>query len=265
MQARQANQTIDEFFARLRRASERILLLDYDGTLAPFQVDPAAATPYPGVVERLDAIMSQGRTRVVIVSGRWTRRLIPLLGLRRLPEIWGSHGWERLKTNGDYDTARIREPELQALVAADDWIADIEALGGRCERKPASIAVHWRGLDNAQIVEIRARLFERWIEIERREGLTWHDFDGGIELRAGGRDKGFVVDTVLAECAAGAAVAYLGDDTTDEDAFKALRGRGLGVLVRPQYRATAADVWLRPPQELLAFLERWHASLEGDE
>jgi len=54
------------------------------------------------------------------------------------------------------------------------------------------------------------------------------------------------------------AAAYLGDDTTDEDAFKAIRGRGIGVLVRPQFHATAADFWLKPPEELLEFLERWH-------
>jgi trehalose-6-phosphatase len=56
------------------------------------------------------------------------------------------------------------------------------------------------------------------------------------------------------------AAAYLGDDATDEDAFKAIRGRGIGVLVRPQFRATAADFWLKPPEELLEFLERWHAT-----
>jgi trehalose-phosphatase len=257
MQAQPVHPMIDDFFARLRRATERVLLLDYDGTLAPFHVDPARAFPYPGVVGRLDAIMARGNTRVVIVSGRWTRRLIPLLGLKQLPEIWGAHGWERLKTNGDYDTARIREPELRALVDTDDWVAEIEALGARCERKPASVAVHWRGLDAAPVAAIRARVSERWEETGRHAGLAWHDFDGGIELRAGGRHKGFVVDTVLGECARDAAAAYLGDDATDEDAFRALRGRGLAVLVRPEHRPTAADVWIKPPAELLAFLDRW--------
>jgi trehalose 6-phosphate phosphatase len=56
------------------------------------------------------------------------------------------------------------------------------------------------------------------------------------------------------------AVAYLGDDRTDEDAFMALRGRGLAVLVRPDLRATAAEVWIRPPDELLLFLQRWEQS-----
>jgi len=49
----------------------------------------------------------------------------------------------------------------------------------------------------------------------------------------------------------------LGDDRTDEDAFKSIKGRGLGVLVREAFRPTYADVWIKPPEELLAFLARW--------
>ena len=52
-------------------------------------------------------------------------------------------------------------------------------------------------------------------------------------------------------------MAYLGDDLTDEAAFRALDERGLGVLVRPKLRATSADIWIRPPEELLDFLRSW--------
>ncbi len=51
--------------------------------------------------------------------------------------------------------------------------------------------------------------------------------------------------------------AYLGDDRTDEDAFCALQGRGLNVLVRRERRPTAADLWLEPPEDLLWFLRHW--------
>ena len=52
-------------------------------------------------------------------------------------------------------------------------------------------------------------------------------------------------------------MAYLGDDLTDEDAFRAVATRGLGILVRQELRKTAAVAWLRPPEELLDFLHRW--------
>src|SRR3990172_9355510 len=78
-----------------------------------------------------------------------------LLGLKRAPETWGSHGWERLQPHGEYNVGRITPSALEVLVTADEWIAEIEALGGRCECKPAALAFHWRGLDNARIARIR--------------------------------------------------------------------------------------------------------------
>ncbi len=255
--------TLEDFFRSLRAAPARALLLDYDGTLAPFHVRPAEARPYPGVREILDALIEDGGTRVVIVSGRWSRDLVPLLGLKRLPEIWGSHGWEQLKPNGEYETARIREDALRHLVEADTWAAEIETMGGRCELKPGGLAIHWRGLDAGKIASICEHVNQNWHLQEMGKNLVWHDFDGGIELRAPGRDKGYAVDAVLAEMPAHTATAYLGDDVTDDDAFQAIRGRGIGVLVRPEFRASRADFWLRPPQELLDFLRRWQAVTGG--
>jgi trehalose-6-phosphatase len=55
-------------------------------------------------------------------------------------------------------------------------------------------------------------------------------------------------------------VAYLGDDLTDEDAFAAVGDRGLSFLVRGEARASNARYWLRPPEELLEFLDGWLAS-----
>jgi trehalose 6-phosphate phosphatase len=55
----------------------------------------------------------------------------------------------------------------------------------------------------------------------------------------------------------------LGDDLTDEDAFQVLEGRGLSILVRAAYRETIARAWLRPPQELIAFLEQWRSDVGG--
>jgi trehalose-phosphatase len=254
---------LEDFFRRLRTAPERVLLFDYDGTLAPFRIRTDEALPYPGVRDILDAIMESGHTRLVIVSGRWTRDLQPLLGLKRLPEIWGSHGWEQLKPDGQYAVAHMDEAALRHLVEADDWTAEVEARGGRCEMKPGGLAIHWRGLAPGQVREIREHVFQNWHIQEMHKALVWHDFDGGIELRVPGRHKGFVVDAVLSEMGRETTAAYLGDDTTDEDAFMAIRGRGIGVLVRPQFRTTAADFWLKPPEELLEFLERWQATGGG--
>ncbi|MDF1536007.1 MAG: trehalose-phosphatase [bacterium] len=245
-----------KFWEDLKAARSKVLFLDYDGTLAPFRENRREATPYPGVREILEKILESGVCRVVLISGRWTKDLPPLLGLKKLPEIWGSHGLERLFPNGRYEVAALSEEEIRGLAEADGLITEA-GLGRHSEQKPGCRALHWRGLDKNARDRLISRIEEKLAPLARKTGLVLKEFDGGLELRAPGRDKGDAVQTVLTEEGPGAACAYLGDDLTDEDAFKALGGRGLGILVREQWRPTAASAWLQPPWELIRFLERW--------
>jgi trehalose-phosphatase len=90
------------------------------------------------------------------------------------------------------------------------------------------------------------------------------EFDGGLELRARTCTKGDAVRTIVSEVSPEVPIAYLGDDITDEDAFRVLNDRGLTVLVRPMYRFTAAQMWLRPPGELIQFFADWVRASGGD-
>src|SRR5262249_44260864 len=131
-----------------------------------------------------------------------------------------------------------------------------EGIEDRLETKPRSIAVHWRGLepdDRAQVYLAAMRVFELF----SGEGTRIMQFDGGVELVMGQQDKGDAVRAVLREAPQDCSVAYLGDDVTDEDAFRAIQGIGLGVLVRDCFRPTEATCWLRPPDELIEFLTGW--------
>jgi len=248
---------LDAFFENLAQARTRVLLLDYDGTLAPFVVRPERAFPYPGVGEELESLMDGGGTRVVIVSGRKLDDLLPLLPWRRRPELWGTHGWERLLPDGSRHVAdpgnEIRERLAQAQERARELLRD----GARIEIKPAAVALHWRGLPALAVAKVREGAQRAWGELAGAGGVELLGFDGGLELRALGFNKQHAVKTVLSETPGGASVAYLGDDLTDEDAFALVKLQGLAVLVRPELRETRADVWIRPPRELLAFFRRW--------
>ncbi|MCC6203172.1 MAG: trehalose-phosphatase [Gammaproteobacteria bacterium] len=248
---------IDAFFVLLRRARRRVLMLDYDGTLAPFHINPARAVPYPGIKALLARLMAQAGTRLVIVSGRWIQDLVPLLGLEQLPEIWGSHGWERRQANGAYTGASLDLEMRKIFEEASAAVAVTEALGARIERKPTCLAVHWRGLPAVTTHRIKDRVCENWTRMASDERVVWHEFDGGIELRLAGFDKGSVVQEILREEGTEAACAYLGDDHTDEAAFAAMPDEGAAVLVHPYYRVTAAHYWIRPPSGVRRFLPRW--------
>lgn len=250
------------FSSGLTAAGRGVFLLDYDGTLAPFCIDTAKVRPYPGVVPLLDGIMATGRARVIVVTGRHVKVVPPELATRVRPEIWGSHGRERLLPDGRYEIAGIDEFASRALAIAESWSGEVGAAGGRCEAKPGAVAFHWRGTAPSQVVGIRGLVTRRFHEEALEDMLELRSFDGGLELRLPGRDKGHVVRTVMGETAADVPIAYLGDDLTDEDAFVALQGRGLSVLVRPEWRQTAADLWVRPPDGLLRLLSRWRSALE---
>jgi trehalose-phosphatase len=130
------------------------------------------------------------------------------------------------------------------------------------EFKPAATAIHWRGME-AAAPQVARRVEKAWSKLHGRDGLELLKFDGGMEIRVAGRNKGDAVRAILSEMGGHPAMAYLGDDQTDEDAFAALQGYGLGVLVRHSYRATVADVWIRPPEGLTAFLADWATACGG--
>ncbi len=251
---------LDQFFIRLREGPERLLMLDYDGTLAPFTARRDQAVPYSGLRPILQALAAEKRCRTVIVSGRAAADLPPLLQLDPLPEIWGSHGWERLLPDGTYVPPPLDAQTDTVLAEERDWLRSLFPTE-RIERKPASVALHWRGLDHEIQMTLRSLASKRWTNLDRQAAVELHGFDGGIELRARGRSKADAVRTLLDEFSAPPVAAYLGDDQTDEDAFAALGHRGLRVLVRNEARPTAADLHLVPPGELFTFLEQWTSYL----
>ena len=256
------------FLQTVAKASQAALLLDYDGTLAPFHAQRDRAYPYPGVALVLQEIVRNGRTRVVVITGRDATDILPLLNIHPHPEVWGVYGLQRLKTDGSAQMPRLDARTLDGLSDADRWLGS-QQLRHTAEFKAGSIAVHWRGLSESDAEDIRSRVVLGWRPIAESSGLDLLNFDGGVEIRPPEADKGDAVRTFLSEISPDVPVAYLGDDSTDESAFHVMQGRGISVLVRPQWRQTAAQLWLKPPGELLDFLGLWlkacveHDALDG--
>lgn len=244
------------FLAQLACAREAALVLDYDGTLAPFNAQRDRAFPYPGVSRLLRDIMTMSSTRVVMVSGRPAAEVLYLLGVQPYPEVWGLHGLQRWKPGGNCELVAADQDSNQTLAEAGDWLESLEVphLG---EVKPGSIAFHWRGLDAEDAARLRNKVLLRWMPLSFRPNMTLLPFDGGIELRLAARSKADAIHTIAAEMGKDAAIAYLGDDESDEEGFAALQPRGLAVLARPEWRPTMANTWIAPPKGLLEFLSQW--------
>jgi trehalose-phosphatase len=240
----------------LQSGGRSVLMLDYDGTLAPFRIDRFQAVPYGGVEDRLEVLSRLSTVRLVLVSGRSARELAKLLRPGIKVEIWGSHGQEQLRSDGSYQLFALDPTRRNALDAARMKLTDL-GLAGRLEVKPSSVAVHWRGVDASAQDWIRSAAESVFAQVAEPASLELLPFDGGLELRSTDRTKGTAVRQILSQESGSRPVAYLGDDLTDEDAFEAMGSRGYSVLVRAEVRESAARFWLRPPEELLELLDNW--------
>jgi trehalose 6-phosphate phosphatase len=138
---------------RLADAQKRVLLLDYDGTLAPFAPDRVNAFPYAGVPQLLEQIMKTTGTRLALISGRPAHDVPRLIGINPAPEVWGSHGLERLHPDGHYEMPELGREILDCFERA---VVELEFLGLRqvTETKPGAIAVHWRRLPSSKLEEV---------------------------------------------------------------------------------------------------------------
>ena len=260
-----AEALVEPLLRAVARASRSLLMLDYDGTIAPFQRNRHQAFPYPGFSRLVERIDRCGKTRVVIISGRDANEIVPLLDIEPHPEVWGLHGLQRLKPDGSIELSLLNEGTIEALAAAENWLIS-QHLQHAAEFKTGSIAAHWRGLEEHEAEAVRERVLLGWKPISKYTHLHLMEFDGGVEIRAQDADKGDAVRTIMSEMDIQTPAAYLGDDITDEHAFQAMNGRGLSILVRPRYRATAAQLWLKPPEEVLDLLSRWlHACQDSDQ
>ncbi len=244
---------VTDFWPRMIAAGKPLLALDYDGTLAPFQVNRFEARPLPGVVELLRDISETGRTFLAVISGRVVEELASFVSGSRAILV-GSHGFEILRPGRGVSIIKPTTVQREGLEAAVRELG-LNA-GQRLEIKPASVAFHTRGMEKTKAAELEAGVHAAWSQLAARHDLQCRRFNGGVELRSSGRDKGDALLALLDEAGADFST-YIGDDDTDEDAFRALDGRGIGIKVGGPDGETAARGFLRDCRAVKTFLEVW--------
>lgn len=237
-----------------------VLMLDVDGTLAPIAPRPEDATVPPETRRVVAALAAREGVRVALVSGRAAadaRRMVSV------SNVWviGNHGFELVSPEGEEDV----DPELAAMRPAVAQAARrIAALvapvpGVTLEDKGWTLSVHYRLADSA----IVSRLVESVEQIAIPLGLRVTRGKMVVEVRPSARvDKGTAVlrlSSMLGGLNDGGAVVFIGDDNTDEDAFRALRLRSPhAITVRVTHGAdtpTSAEFVLESPAEVRSFLE----------
>ncbi len=238
------------------------LFLDYDGTLTPIVQHPDLAVLSDDMRTALERLAT--RYPVAILSGRDLADVRRMVGIEGIVYA-GSHGF-------DVDAPKELGGCVQrGLEAADDLAAASGALisaiagiqGAWVERKTCVVTVHYRQTPSDQVPRIMAAFDEVasvFPGLRRTTGKMVLELQPNTDW-----DKGKTVVWLLErlEATAGTHVpVYVGDDVTDEDAFQAIAGYGIGVRVGDPHDVTAADYNLADTREVLEF---FHALLGPEE
>jgi trehalose-phosphatase len=237
---------LERRLAELARTRRLLVACDYDGTLAPIVQDPAAATPLPDAVAALRSLAALRDTEVAVVSGRALRDLAALVGLAPPVHLVGSHGSEL-----DLGFAHDLEPaQVQLLGRVRAGVDAVVAShpGVRLEAKPASVAVHVRGLAPDVARDALAAVAAGPGALD---GVVVREGKAVVELLVVRTGKGDALRR-LRRVLDATAVLFVGDDVTDEDAFAVLSDADAGVKVGEG--ATAAAFRAASPHDVARLL-----------
>jgi trehalose 6-phosphate phosphatase len=256
-------QSWEAFSSEIKAASHILFLSDYDGTLTPIVGRPSDALLSSGVREKLRALAEKPALSVGIITGRLLSEVKALVEIEGIYYA-GNHGLEIEGPGLSFikPEAKAARAEIEDIVRQlSTRLAGIE--GVIVEDKGLSLSVHYRLVKESQ-EQVVAETF-RQITSPRLQ-------DGKIRVSSGKKvlevrppidwHKGKAVETIKKELEKVIGteigpVIYLGDDTTDEDAFKVIhRPQGWSIYVGQENSSSNAEYFLESTLEVETLLSR---------
>jgi len=236
-----------------------LLLLDYDGTLTPIVETPKKALISKDVKELLQKLSKRSYCKLGIISGRSLQDLKNIVGIEGVIYV-GNHGLE-------IDGPKIKfesqvSPRLKSIIR--NITADMQKLisgikGVLIEDKGLTLSVHYRLVEKEDLPALEKIIYEVTNpyavsdKIKVSYGKMVYEIKPSVKW-----DKGKVTLWLLArqQFLSGeknVLPVYIGDDLTDEDAFKALKSKGLTIFVG-EHGNSKADYYLKNTEEVIKFL-----------
>lgn len=242
----------------IEKKGERSILFffDFDGTLAPIGPDPDKVELHHNTKAQLKKLSDD--FPVAIVSGRDRADIESKIGIDNLYYA-GSHGFD---ISGPNNTSHLH-PEADRLMPL------IEEIGAEfkekmlhheevwVELKKFAVAIHYRMADEETVKQVHEEIRDT---MDNKEDLIWEEGKGIVEIKPAvdwhkGKAVLWLMDHLQMDTKQ-ALPLYLGDDTTDEDAFRALKGKGSSILVDGDSQQTHADYLLENQRDVSDFIQK---------
>lgn len=213
--------------ARVAQVTTLLVATDFDGTIAPFVLDPRAARALPEALPALTALAGMPATTAALVSGRDLDSLAAASGVAADRSdaivLIASHG---AQFSRGVEAMGGREAPDALADRRDALHAELQAIAGQCpgahvEVKSAGLALHTRAVPADHASRAAQALAAAAAFGHEQPGVRVIAGSAVVELALSTADKGSALRALAGQLGADC-VVYLGDDTTDEDAFAAL-------------------------------------------
>ena len=249
---------LDEFerIARQVEGKRIAVFLDYDGTLSPIVETPDLAVMPEDIRETVTELSRH--CPVGIISGRDLKDVQDKVRIDSIVYA-GSHGFDIAGPKGLEVGHTVGEEFLPVLDNAEkELLRQLDSIQGVfVERKKFAIAIHYRRLDPEKVEGVETIVDEiaaRHPGLRKSYGKKIFELQPSMDWHKG--KALFLFLRTLKLDGEDVLPFYIGDDVTDEDAFRALKGRGIGIVVWDHSYETAAVYSLKNPDEVLEFLLR---------
>ena len=252
-----------EIEARIRAANHVLLACDFDGTLSPIVPRPEDAYILPDCAEALKELAELPTYDVAIVSGRALADVRARAGLQNALYS-GNHGME-IEAPGLMIEDEVAERARRVMRELRQALAPVvgQVSGAFVEDKGISLSVHYRMTPDLLEPDVQERVGQATANAVANGDVIVVQGKRVLDVRpAAARDKGMALRflmEILSERTdeESRLPIYIGDDTTDEDAFREVnRNDGVSVLVGPIERATVARYRVESPEDVAEFLRR---------
>ena len=247
---------IDDF----NKAQKRCILLDYDGTLAPYQKVPSLAVPSEELLQLLDKLSADPANEIIIISGRDSQTLDRWLGQLPLNLVaehgamvkYKNHEWKELVNISTEWKDQIR-PLMQFFVD--------RCPGSFIEEKKSTLAWHYRNTYTDLGFSKSRELQNSLLQLTTNTSLQVIDGNKVLEVRTVGVDKGATAVNMLSEINPDF-VLCVGDDATDEDMFRSFKDRACTIKIGRGN--TSAKYTILSQKDVFPFLQRFVRSLTSE-
>ncbi len=208
--------TIKSIKEKFNKSKSKVIFLDYDGTLVPFNKKPELALPDKSLFKLMDKIISAKNTDLVIISGRDTNFLDKCFGDLDITMV-AEHGIFMRKINESWVSKYTKKRK---------WIDNLRPLfqsfsdrtpGTFVEEKQTSLVWHYRGSD-PELAADRVVEFKTELQSLISDDLDLMDMNKAIEVKSATFNKGIAVNEIIRNKKYDFILCF-GDDVTDEDMF----------------------------------------------